>query len=64
MKLQERVTSRLPHDNPYWLRRHPRQAGHEPRAGRHAAGALATADEQSAEGPSPTPPPPLASGPS
>ncbi|MFF3976252.1 DUF4383 domain-containing protein [Streptomyces sp. NPDC055808] len=31
-----RVTSRLPHDNPYWRRRHPRQAAREAVARRAA----------------------------
>ncbi|MEV6726757.1 DUF4383 domain-containing protein [Streptomyces xanthochromogenes] len=31
-----RVTSRLPHDNPYWRRRHPRQAAREAAARRAA----------------------------
>ncbi|PWI13153.1 DUF4383 domain-containing protein [Streptomyces sp. Act143] len=40
-----RVTSKLPHDNPYWRRRHPRQAAKESLARRRAAaGALGSAD--------------------
>lgn len=30
-----RVTSRLSHENPYWRRRHPEQAGHEGASVRH-----------------------------
>ncbi|MFJ2234969.1 DUF4383 domain-containing protein [Streptomyces sp. NPDC087859] len=40
-----RVTSRLPHDNPYWRRRHPRQAAEESLARRRrAAAAIGSAD--------------------
>ncbi|MFF1297482.1 MULTISPECIES: DUF4383 domain-containing protein [unclassified Streptomyces] len=40
-----RVTSRLPHDNPYWRRRHPRQAAEESLARRRrAAAAIDSAD--------------------
>ncbi|MFJ4716462.1 DUF4383 domain-containing protein [Streptomyces sp. NPDC088785] len=31
-----RVSSRLPHDNPYWRRRHPREAAREATAARRA----------------------------
>ncbi|MFE9558971.1 DUF4383 domain-containing protein [Streptomyces sp. NPDC006692] len=37
-----RVTSRLPHDNPYWQRRHPRQAAREAAARRAAVRARAS----------------------
>ncbi|MFE9122249.1 DUF4383 domain-containing protein [Streptomyces sp. NPDC007172] len=37
-----RVTSRLPHDNPYWRRRHPRQAAREAAARRAALRAPAS----------------------
>ncbi|MFI1979850.1 DUF4383 domain-containing protein [Streptomyces wedmorensis] len=33
-----RVSGKLPHDNPYWRRRHPRQAAAESLAERRAAG--------------------------
>ncbi|MFJ5712599.1 DUF4383 domain-containing protein [Streptomyces sp. NPDC093105] len=36
-----RVSSKLPHDNPYWRRRHPREAAAESLARRRAAGVLA-----------------------
>jgi hypothetical protein len=39
-----RVTGRLPHDNPYWRRRHPRAAAHESLARRRAASAPGTLD--------------------
>ncbi|WP_432156756.1 DUF4383 domain-containing protein [Streptomyces sp. bgisy153] len=32
-----RVSGRLPHDNPYWRRRHPREAAHESVAARRRA---------------------------
>ncbi|MFI8327308.1 DUF4383 domain-containing protein [Streptomyces sp. NPDC085529] len=35
-----RVSSKLPHDNPYWRRRHPREAAAESLARRRAAGVL------------------------
>ncbi|MFJ2434715.1 DUF4383 domain-containing protein [Streptomyces anulatus] len=34
-----RVTGGLPHDNPYWRRRHPEQADHEAAAARRSAAA-------------------------
>ncbi|MFI9831124.1 DUF4383 domain-containing protein [Streptomyces sp. NPDC051913] len=44
-----RVTSRLPHDNPYWRRRHPRQAAEESLARRRrAAGAIGSAENPTA----------------
>ncbi|KAA0940405.1 DUF4383 domain-containing protein [Streptomyces apricus] len=39
-----RVTGRLPHDNPYWRRRHPREAARESIARRRAVASGATAD--------------------
>ncbi|WP_418955859.1 DUF4383 domain-containing protein [Streptomyces tritici] len=35
-----RVSGKLPHDNPYWRRRHPREAAAESLARRRAAGAV------------------------
>ncbi|MBD0839735.1 DUF4383 domain-containing protein [Streptomyces sp. TRM68416] len=38
-----RVSSKLPHDNPYWRRRHPRQAARESLAARRRGGRPAAA---------------------
>lgn len=49
-----RVTSRLPHDNPYWRRRHPREAARERLAARrrqHAQALLAGAPKTVAAAP-------------
>ncbi|GAA2991381.1 DUF4383 domain-containing protein [Streptomyces fulvorobeus] len=53
-----RVTSRLPHDNPYWRRRHPHQADRDARPGRRAAGVLAADAGQPAQEPAPVMLPP------
>ncbi|AGS67837.1 DUF4383 domain-containing protein [Streptomyces collinus] len=49
-----RVSSRLPHDNPYWRRRHPRQAAREALAARrrHARAALSPAGGREPAAPS------------
>ncbi|QNE73412.1 DUF4383 domain-containing protein [Streptomyces finlayi] len=52
-----RVTSRLSHDNPYWRRRHPRQAARESRNRRRAASSPTSAGEQPVERTSQSPPP-------
>lgn len=43
-----RVSSRLPHDNPYWRRRHPRDAAHEAATRRALEGKSGLALAQSA----------------
>ncbi|MFG2834292.1 DUF4383 domain-containing protein [Streptomyces zaomyceticus] len=43
-----RVSSKLSHDNPYWRRRHPRQAAAESLARRRAATALPVGAERTA----------------
>ncbi|MFF3645550.1 DUF4383 domain-containing protein [Streptomyces sp. NPDC002564] len=47
-----RVSSKLPHDNPFWRRRHPEQAAREDVA-RHAAVRTALASAEPGTGPAP-----------
>ncbi|PIM69486.1 DUF4383 domain-containing protein [Streptomyces sp. JV178] len=47
-----RVSSKLPHDNPYWRRRHPREAAREALAARRRASQAALTPGQD---PAPTP---------
>ncbi|MER5883702.1 DUF4383 domain-containing protein [Streptomyces sp. NPDC001941] len=48
-----RVSSRLPHDNPYWRSRHPRQAAEEARALRRSLNEAAAKAVAPAAGPLP-----------
>ncbi|MGW7104392.1 DUF4383 domain-containing protein [Streptomyces sp. NPDC054838] len=40
-----RVSGKLPHDNPYWRRRHPGEAAREPLTGRHAVAAVPSLEQ-------------------
>ncbi|MFF7239954.1 DUF4383 domain-containing protein [Streptomyces collinus] len=51
-----RVTSRLPHDNPYWRRRHPRQAAREALAARRGSARTPLAPAVLHEPPAPSAP--------
>ncbi|GGX69967.1 DUF4383 domain-containing protein [Streptomyces fructofermentans] len=57
-----RVSSKLSHDNPYWRRRHPREAARESLAARRQAPGLGTSASAQGSGAAALPPGPVPSG--